>query len=281
MKPDTQPTTAPTSASCELDHQELFRLLAEEAFRDGGLDALEKGLLSRFAKFLRLSPEQARAIAREVSFGPPRGIERALDPIVAYRTACAAVCRDGQVSKHELQLLSGLQRLLGLPDDRAAALLEAAREADAGQPLVPAMGATPPALPSEFRGEPRSRPRTADTRRRLEEREERRRYLWGLYGGSSLLVLAIVFALPVLGIIESREEREHARAPFLHSEHQRSGGADLRIPGAMGAAGLVMLLVSLEELWRAGALCLALREALEDLLALLQSLLRGLLRRDG
>jgi len=110
----------------------LFRLLAEEACKDGRLDERERALLERTARFLRLDGGAARDIlhhAHRKWQAGKLGTERPLDRAVLYRKALMLAAADGRAERLETMLLQGLRRLLQIDDTEHRAALDELRRA--------------------------------------------------------------------------------------------------------------------------------------------------------
>ena len=114
-RPKTRRPSPPTPGS--LTPRELFRLIAQEAYRDGNLDPAEQRILSTMARFMRLPADVAEKIlvAAKANFDAGAlGAPRPLEPRDLYAHALGYVLADGEVDPREEAMLEGLRRVLGL-----------------------------------------------------------------------------------------------------------------------------------------------------------------------
>ncbi len=120
-----------------LTRQGLFRLVTDEAFRDGVLEDSEKRILQVLARFLKLDGETAMDISRRSKEAFRKG-ELApggtLDPAALYLRVEAAVRADGVVDNLEAQMLTGLRQILKIDHLPLATLEEAGRVARVAAP---------------------------------------------------------------------------------------------------------------------------------------------------
>lgn len=100
-----------------LSPRELFRLIAQEAYRDGTIDEEELRILRTMGGFLKIEQEVLGAImkAAKANFDAGAlGQPRPLDPRDLYAHALGYVLADGEVDPREQVMLEGLRRVLGL-----------------------------------------------------------------------------------------------------------------------------------------------------------------------
>lgn len=105
-----------------MGRRDLFRLIADEAFRDGVVEPHENAILQQMARFLRLTAEEAQGMAREALArfqSGALGEARPLSPTEVYGAAERLVLADGEIDAEEEQLLRGLRLVLGLPEGLA------------------------------------------------------------------------------------------------------------------------------------------------------------------
>lgn len=127
----------------KLGRRALFRLVCQEAYRDGTAAGPEKEILERLQLFLRLEPLEAAQIAGEAKKAFQDGEysqERPLHPALTFQEACRIAWEDGVLHNSERQLLIGLANLLGLEAERARRTLEETRpEGGEATPLAPSL----------------------------------------------------------------------------------------------------------------------------------------------
>lgn len=121
-----------------LTRERLFELVTDEVYRDGVVEEDEHRLLQALVRFLRLSSDTARSIARkskERFVHGELGSQRSLSPIELYRSVLIAICADGQIDDLEVQMSLGLRQILGIDEDtHRAALAEATRRGEQKEP---------------------------------------------------------------------------------------------------------------------------------------------------
>jgi tellurite resistance protein len=95
----------------------MFRLIAQEAYRDGQLDPRERQILVTMARFLKLPADVTEAIlvAAKANYDAGAlGSPRPLDARDLYAHALGYVLADGEVEPEEQAMMEGLRRVLGL-----------------------------------------------------------------------------------------------------------------------------------------------------------------------
>lgn len=114
------------SGASPLTRDELFRMFAEEACRDGKIEEFELKILLNVARFLRLESETAQNIlgnARDKFKLGLLGEKRPLEPRALYLRALEAVLADGQVDPIEDQMLAGLRKMFCISIEEHASLM--------------------------------------------------------------------------------------------------------------------------------------------------------------
>lgn len=115
MFPDDPPPVPPTAGS--LTPRELYRLIAQEAYRDGTLDAAELNILQTMGRFMKVPADVAEKIlvAAKANYDAGAlGTPRPLEPRDLYAHALGYVLADGEVDTREQAMMEGLRRVLGL-----------------------------------------------------------------------------------------------------------------------------------------------------------------------
>jgi hypothetical protein len=103
-----------------LDKPGLFRLVADEAFRDGVIEDVENHLLRTLTRFLRLPQQEVVEIARhsrENFEAGKLGASRPLEPGALYREVLLYSMSDGVIQPLEKDMLRGLRILLSIPEE--------------------------------------------------------------------------------------------------------------------------------------------------------------------
>ena len=117
MFPEDHAPPAPPPGPGGLSPRELYRLISQEAYRDGSLDEDELRILRTMGRFLRLEAPVAAAILNAAKANYEAGAlgqPRPLDPRDLYAHALGYVLADGEVDAREQAMLEGLSQVLGL-----------------------------------------------------------------------------------------------------------------------------------------------------------------------
>ena len=141
-----------------LGREQLFAIVADAAFRDGELEAMEKQLLKKLTGFLRLDGALAMELARRSKArfqAGELGPAGRFDGGEVYARCLQVALADGMLEDHEEQLLQAMRGLFKIPAERHEELMKAAREDRFGGPppapatSTPAGGAPGPAGAAE------------------------------------------------------------------------------------------------------------------------------------
>ena len=100
-----------------LTRQGLFQLVTDEVFCDGVLEEHEKKIMSNLSRFLKLSSDEAKAIARQSKEKFKQGLlkeSRRFHSEKLYTKVLEHVMADGQIDDLEAQMLTGLRKLLNI-----------------------------------------------------------------------------------------------------------------------------------------------------------------------
>lgn len=119
-----RPTSRPRRL---LSPEGLFRIVAEEAFRDGVLEGWEAKILQILARFLGLKPETAMGIAhraRQAHQQGKLGEARPLEPSTLYRKVLYFTCHDGRIEESEGQMLLALRKLFKISEEEHTRLFQ-------------------------------------------------------------------------------------------------------------------------------------------------------------
>lgn len=127
-----------------MDREQLFGLVTDEVYRDGVVEAEEHRILQTLVRFLRISSNAARALARESKqryVAGALGEKRALSPAELYRSVIAAILEDGEVDDLEMKMSLGLRSILGIDEATHGSIL--AEVTGRGRPARGAPGPSP------------------------------------------------------------------------------------------------------------------------------------------
>jgi hypothetical protein len=151
-------------AGVPLTREALFRMIVDEACRDGVIEPFEKAILENMARFLRLERDEALRIAlsaRDRFKNGALGEQRPLDPLKIYSMALKLARSDGRIDKLEEQMLAGLRKLFHLSDEDHASIcidLEIENEpsptgpTESGTPSGPRVPIPPPGSTTDILG---------------------------------------------------------------------------------------------------------------------------------
>lgn len=109
-----------TEPAGAMTREDLFKILAEEVFRDGIVDDDEGQLLRMIASHLNLDPVAAASIsgaARRRYQAGGLGEERRFSAPDVYRDVLKAIYADGEVDDDEAMMLISLQAVLAIEDE--------------------------------------------------------------------------------------------------------------------------------------------------------------------
>ncbi|PKL47223.1 MAG: hypothetical protein CVV42_13730 [Candidatus Riflebacteria bacterium HGW-Riflebacteria-2] len=110
-----------------LSREELFRMFADEACRDGVLENFEKKILLNVARFLRMENEEAGRILQESHIRFEQGLlgeSRRFEPRALYLRALQGVYADGQIDELEDQMLAGLRKMFDISPEEHETMLK-------------------------------------------------------------------------------------------------------------------------------------------------------------
>ena len=179
--------------SDSLSREELFRMFADEACRDGILEDYEKKILLNVARFLRMENDEAGRILQESHERYEQGLlgeSRRFEPRALYLRALQGIYADGQVDSIEEQMLAGLRKMFNISLEDHEAMLKAfavpaAMVESEPSPEVPVVSATESDIPQEpFKAEakaangPASSPPGSTTGHLAERLEFNRQQAW-------------------------------------------------------------------------------------------------------